>query len=840
MTSNMNINLIPSIFVRSGQPGDFEWEIETRHREEKALYIFNDNVRDHQTCNRGGGNAIIRPYNRYGSRVIQAAGVSTGWNSASGGFKRLTAAVRNVISSDVAEIRQLLASGSYTELVYSAHPYDDEIIGTSIFEVDYQVKRYIFAQLRQIAGVQEAQTLRRQFESLRKDFLREHKTELLRSLAQVAGNTQDIKLWRTPMTLERQECFLRRWAAVLRRGAACLVPALHGTDVRNFDSIFVRGLLVPGVNNKLTVKNGSVHGLGVYTAKLRNPHLARGFCVKDADACTSECLLICAVIKGADDHRESCYDEYVAFSDGSRSPPSPESLWDGHISFFPTSRNRLLYHSTDGEKPLTSMPPPIPTCTPVPVAIPPDTVLEENKLPAGATSDTAPPAPAPMIPAKSFLSDGLVSATGTGDRFGIPMQATVDRRPTWCDILNKTSQRAPLPLPSLRTSRAPYDVSGFCHIGENHGRVNRRDCSYCGHLGDFGGGSDYDADEHVDYEECGERSECDERSERDKHDVYESDEWGSWGDEGEWRSRCHDCADEWGEYYCGVLNSHVFDHPDWHSSDALGEWVAAWCGPSGGFDEPTLSECNPGKLFVARGWAMRRGHRKELLTKRAGCSRTAYAKSVAQAHRCRTQRCKPDRRQRRRANKQDAEACLDEFQCLQDDFHPEDVAEEWEWTQFETAGIEDYEQEYLDSVFWYRPVEHVMDAMVIFDTTYVLPLFVAQLPEGRSEEAETSPGNPLGNNASSDELADGELDACESMLTSRGWTMRHGHRRWLVALSAGQDTATSGRNAYARSVTIYDHPCRGSREQRRRRRAQRTMRRRDLQHEANAAFHYFC
>lgn len=63
----------------------------------------------------------------------------------------------------------------------------------------------------------------------------------------------------------------------------------HGTKWKNIPSIRRGGLLVPGEDdNEVEVKNGSVHGVGVYTAKLGCAQLSRGFC-------DSQYLFVCAI-----------------------------------------------------------------------------------------------------------------------------------------------------------------------------------------------------------------------------------------------------------------------------------------------------------------------------------------------------------------------------------------------------------------------------------------------------------------------------------------------------------------------------------------------------------------
>ncbi|CAK9051114.1 unnamed protein product [Durusdinium trenchii] len=54
----------------------------------------------------------------------------------------------------------------------------------------------------------------------------------------------------------------------------------HGTKQGNIRSIAHQGLLLPGVGGH-TVKNGSTHGLGVYTARLGSAGLSKAFCDSD-------------------------------------------------------------------------------------------------------------------------------------------------------------------------------------------------------------------------------------------------------------------------------------------------------------------------------------------------------------------------------------------------------------------------------------------------------------------------------------------------------------------------------------------------------------------------------
>jgi hypothetical protein len=54
----------------------------------------------------------------------------------------------------------------------------------------------------------------------------------------------------------------------------------HGTREANIDSIFNRGLIIPG-HGGVTVRNGSAYGVGIYTATGDNPSLSRAYCDSD-------------------------------------------------------------------------------------------------------------------------------------------------------------------------------------------------------------------------------------------------------------------------------------------------------------------------------------------------------------------------------------------------------------------------------------------------------------------------------------------------------------------------------------------------------------------------------
>jgi hypothetical protein len=150
-----SVRLVPSRFEGRGEPGDFAWMIEQPQYAD-ALFVFNDNEEQFRAFQRdahsaaglspGGGNAAIRPYR--GADPPRAAGVPTG--RAGQGYDTLTADAQQAIDDALELIAELLASGRYVRVIYSAANEDGDL-GTGIFEVADDVKRYIVSGLRRLA-----------------------------------------------------------------------------------------------------------------------------------------------------------------------------------------------------------------------------------------------------------------------------------------------------------------------------------------------------------------------------------------------------------------------------------------------------------------------------------------------------------------------------------------------------------------------------------------------------------------------------------------------------------------------------------------------------------------
>jgi hypothetical protein len=146
------MEVIGTVFNGAGQVGDFRWMIEQPEYAD-ALFIFNDNEEqfrayrrnrgDRFGCAPGGGNAAIRPYRC--TDPVRAAGIPTGADRI--GYVHLTSEIREVIDDAFSVVRELVATGHYNRVIYSAAD-DSGQLGTGIFNVATDVKEYIVSQLK--------------------------------------------------------------------------------------------------------------------------------------------------------------------------------------------------------------------------------------------------------------------------------------------------------------------------------------------------------------------------------------------------------------------------------------------------------------------------------------------------------------------------------------------------------------------------------------------------------------------------------------------------------------------------------------------------------------------
>jgi acetyl esterase/lipase len=150
------VEIIGVTFTGPREHGDFAWML-AQAQYDDALFVFNDNEgqfrafrrdpRGAAGCSAGGGNAAIRPYRC--QDPPRAAGIPTG---DVGGYPSLDDHARAVIDEAIGVIRDLLATGRYQRVLFSAAPDDPDLLGTGIFHVGQDVRRYVVAQLRALGA----------------------------------------------------------------------------------------------------------------------------------------------------------------------------------------------------------------------------------------------------------------------------------------------------------------------------------------------------------------------------------------------------------------------------------------------------------------------------------------------------------------------------------------------------------------------------------------------------------------------------------------------------------------------------------------------------------------
>jgi hypothetical protein len=141
-----------SVFAGPRQEGDFAWML-TRPENDGALFVFNDNESQFRAyradpaggagCSPGGGNAVIRPYRCH--QPPRAAGIPTGDGN---GYARLDEHATAVIDEAVSVVADLIGTGRYERVFYSADATAPDLLGTGIFAVGDDVRRYVVARLQ--------------------------------------------------------------------------------------------------------------------------------------------------------------------------------------------------------------------------------------------------------------------------------------------------------------------------------------------------------------------------------------------------------------------------------------------------------------------------------------------------------------------------------------------------------------------------------------------------------------------------------------------------------------------------------------------------------------------
>jgi len=143
-----DIQVIGIKFASRNQYGDFLW-MSRQNKYSNSLFLFNDNEEHHNTSFGGGGNAVMRMFNRYSTMDKPlSAGIPTG-TIGSGGYDKFTPEIKKTIDDAFEEIIELIIAHNYSTIYFSSEV--DGKLGTSIFAVNPKVIEYITSKIYKLS-----------------------------------------------------------------------------------------------------------------------------------------------------------------------------------------------------------------------------------------------------------------------------------------------------------------------------------------------------------------------------------------------------------------------------------------------------------------------------------------------------------------------------------------------------------------------------------------------------------------------------------------------------------------------------------------------------------------
>ena len=135
------MEILPIQFSGLNKYGDFNWMINQKEYD-SILFIFNDNTECHFSSKNGAGNAVIRQYNKYNTKINRprSAGIPTG-TLRNGGFLIFDDKTKKIIDDSFDEIIEIIKKYDYKRIAFSAEK--NSKLGTSIFRVNKEIIDYI-------------------------------------------------------------------------------------------------------------------------------------------------------------------------------------------------------------------------------------------------------------------------------------------------------------------------------------------------------------------------------------------------------------------------------------------------------------------------------------------------------------------------------------------------------------------------------------------------------------------------------------------------------------------------------------------------------------------------
>jgi len=144
-----DIQIIGIKFSSCNKYGDFLW-MSQQNKYSNSLFLFNDNEEHHETHFSGGGNAVMRKFNKYSILNIPlSAGIPTG-TLRSGGYDKFNSKIKKTIDDAFEEIVELIKTHNYRTIYFSSEL--DGRLGTSIFAVNLKVIEYITSKIYKLSS----------------------------------------------------------------------------------------------------------------------------------------------------------------------------------------------------------------------------------------------------------------------------------------------------------------------------------------------------------------------------------------------------------------------------------------------------------------------------------------------------------------------------------------------------------------------------------------------------------------------------------------------------------------------------------------------------------------
>lgn len=138
------VEVIQTYYINRGNDGDFETMINSQVYKD-SLFVFADNEEDHFSYKIGYGDAVIRPFNRFGKGIPQSAGIPLG-SLKHGGYTVLNKRTKLAIDCSINEIKRILDTFIYDKILFNVNQ-ETKLFNCRIFTISNEVAKYVTDEL---------------------------------------------------------------------------------------------------------------------------------------------------------------------------------------------------------------------------------------------------------------------------------------------------------------------------------------------------------------------------------------------------------------------------------------------------------------------------------------------------------------------------------------------------------------------------------------------------------------------------------------------------------------------------------------------------------------------